>query len=242
MNPVVHFELFAKDAPALGTFYAELFGWSLQPLPDIRYVLIDTRAGAGISGGILTAPDGWRQPMFYLRVDDLQAALDRVEQAGGATTLPPITEVVSFAQFADPEGNVVGLLKRGDEHSVSPGDAPPVSRFHISSTNPAELVDFYRTVFGWRTRLTDVREDALNFDVETGIGGIAGSIGFAFPGTSPVVFYAWVADADTYVDRARAQGAASVGPTRGRPSASEATYVVDPEGQSFGLLSPTSAE
>ncbi len=241
VNPVVHFELFAKDAPALGAFYGELFGWSLQDLPDIRYVLIDTRAGAGISGGILTVPDGWRQPMFYVSVDDLQLALDRVERAGGATTLPPITEMVSFAQFSDPEGNVLGLLKRGDEASVSRGDAPPVSRFHIRSTDPARLMDFYRTVFGWRTRRSDVRKDAPIFDVETGAGGIGGSIGSASPGTSTVVFYASVADPDIYLDRVRAQGGASLGPTRSRPSASEATYIVDPEGQSFGLLTPTSA-
>lgn len=242
VNPVVHFELFAKDAPALGAFYAELFGWSLQNLPDIRYVLIDTRAGAGITGGILTVADGWRQPMFYVSVDDLQPALNRVERGGGATTLPPITEVVSFAQFSDPEGHVVGLVKRGDEPSVSRGDAPPVSRFHIRSTDPAKLLDYYRTVFGWRARRSGVRKDAPIFEVETGDGGIGGSIGSALPGTSPVVFYVSVPDADTYVDRARAQGAASVGLTRNRPSASEATYVVDPEGQSFGLLSPTSAE
>ncbi|HWC12204.1 MAG TPA: VOC family protein [Acidimicrobiales bacterium] len=242
MNPVVHFELFAKDAPALGAFYAELFGWSLQDLPDIRYVLIDTRAGAGSTGGILTVPDGWRQPMFYVSVDDLQPALDRVERAGGATTLPPITEVVSFAQFSDPEGNVLGLLKRGDEPSVSRGDAPPVSRFHIRSTGPAELVDFYRTVFGWRARRSDVRKDAPIFEVETGSGGICGSIGSGLPGASAVVFYASVAAPGTYLDRARAQGGASVGPTRSRPGAAEATYVVDPEGQSFGLLTPTSAE
>ncbi len=57
-----------------------------------------------------------------------------------------------------------------------------------------------------------------------------------------MVFYASVSDPDSYLDRARAQGAAGVGPTRNRPSASEATYFVDPEGQSFGLLSPTSVE
>lgn len=101
---------------------------------------------------------------------------------------------------------------------------------------------FYRTVFSWRTRPSDVWEDAPIFDVETGIGGIAGSIGWAFPGTPPVLFYVSVADADTYVDRARAQGAAGVGPGWSRPSGSGATYVVDPEGQSFGLLSPASAE
>lgn len=242
VNPVVHFELFAKDAPALGAFYAELFGWSLQPLPEIDYVLVDTGAGAGINGGILSVSNGWRQPMFYLRVDDLQAALDRVEQAGGATTLPPITEVVSFAQFSDPDGNVVGLVKRGDESSVSRGDAPPVSRFHIRSTNPAGLVAFYRTVFGWRTRPSDVWEGTPIFNVETGTGGIAGSIGLAFPGSSRVVFYASVAEPDTYLARARAQGGAGLEPTRSRPSAAEARYVVDPEGQSFGLLCPTSTE
>ena len=59
----MQFELFANDAHALGTFYAELFGWSQQTLPDIGYVLIHTGAGAGINGGILTVPDGWRQPM-----------------------------------------------------------------------------------------------------------------------------------------------------------------------------------
>jgi predicted enzyme related to lactoylglutathione lyase len=49
---------------------------------------------------------------FYLEVDDLQAYLDRVEQAGGKVVVP-VTELamVTFAQFADPQGNVVGLMK-----------------------------------------------------------------------------------------------------------------------------------
>ncbi len=148
---------------------------------------------------------------------------------------------MSFAQFSDPEGHVVGLVKRGDQPSVSQGDAPPVSRFHISSTDAAELMDFYRTVFGWPARLSDVRKDAPVFEVETGAGGIGGSIGLAFPGTSPVVFYASVTNPDIYLDRVRAQGGASLGPARSQPSASEATYIVDPEGQSFGLLAPTRA-
>jgi predicted enzyme related to lactoylglutathione lyase len=44
---------------------------------------------------------------------DLQAYLDRIEQLGGKTVVP-VTEIpglVTFAQFADPEGNVVGLVK-----------------------------------------------------------------------------------------------------------------------------------
>ena len=50
---------------------------------------------------------------FYIEVDDLPAAIARVEAAGGKIVVP-ITEVsgvVSFAQFADPDGNVVGLRR-----------------------------------------------------------------------------------------------------------------------------------
>jgi hypothetical protein len=51
--------------------------------------------------------------VFYVEVDDPQAYLDRIEKAGG-TTVVPVTEVpgmVTFAQFADPQGNVIGLVK-----------------------------------------------------------------------------------------------------------------------------------
>lgn len=236
MNPVVHWELFAQHAPTLGAFYAELFGWELHPLPDIGYVLIDTGAGAGINGGILTVSDGWRQPMFYVSVDDLRSGLDGVAQAGGATTLPPITEVVSFAQFSDPEGNIVGLLKRGDESRVSRGDAPPVLRFHIASTNPAELGDFYRVAFDWRVKPVNLSQDAQVLEVDTG-DGIAGAVGGPSPGTSRVTFYAAVPHADAYLDRARALGATVEVPARSQAGVAEAAYLIDPEGQSFGLLS-----
>jgi uncharacterized protein len=51
--------------------------------------------------------------IFYIEVDDLQAYLDRIERAGGRTIVPVtvIPDMVTFAQFADPEGNVVGLTK-----------------------------------------------------------------------------------------------------------------------------------
>lgn len=237
MNPVVHWELFAKDAPALGRFYAELFGWRLQPLPEIGYVLVDTRADAGINGGIATVPDGSRRPMFYVEVDDLQPALDRIQAAGGTMTLAPITEVVSFAQFADPEGMIVGLLKRGDESPVSGGDAPPVTGFHIATADPSGLVDFYRGVFGWRARSSPKPHDRSNFEVDTGARGIAGTIGSASPMAPAVTFYAAVEDIDAHLDRARALGAARTPPTRDRRNPAEVAHVVDPEGQTFGLLS-----
>jgi hypothetical protein len=47
-------------------------------------------------------------------VDDLQGYLDKAEQSGGRTVVP-VTEIpnmVTFAQFADPEGNVVGIVEQ----------------------------------------------------------------------------------------------------------------------------------
>jgi predicted enzyme related to lactoylglutathione lyase len=45
-------------------------------------------------------------------VEDLQAALDRAKELGGKTVVPPVEiPTGSFAWFADPEGNIVGLFK-----------------------------------------------------------------------------------------------------------------------------------
>jgi uncharacterized protein len=78
--------------------------------PTTPWSIPVTRAPS--AGGIGQA-QGPNQVVFYIEVDDPQAHLDRIEQAGG-TTVVPVTEVpglVTFAQFADPQGNVVGLLK-----------------------------------------------------------------------------------------------------------------------------------
>ncbi len=232
MNPVVHWELFAADALALASFYEALFGWVLQPLPEIGYVEIDTCAGGGINGGIASVPDGSRQPMFYVSADDLESTLDHIHQAGGTTTQPPLHEVVTFAQFADPEGNVVGLVKSGDEPSVSDGDKPAVSRFRLSATDPNALVGFYRQVFGWPARPGTLPDGASCLEVDTGAGGIAGAIGGPSPGRHAVMFSVAVDDLGTFVERARALGAAA-----GSTEEVEAAYIIDPAGQTLELLS-----
>ncbi|MDA0256751.1 MAG: glyoxalase [Chloroflexi bacterium] len=110
-NPVVHFELIGKDAAALQKFYGDLFGWSVDANNPMNYGVVDTGEGRGINGGI----GGGEQASsaFYVEVDDPQAYLARVEAAGGKTTMPVtvVPGMVTFAQFADPEGNVVGLVK-----------------------------------------------------------------------------------------------------------------------------------
>ena len=114
-NPVVHFEVTGKDAKKLHGFYSGVFGWSIQADNPMNYGLVsDQDTGGGIGGGI-AGGDGPNQVTFYIEVDDPKAYLGKIESQGGKTIVPEteIPGMVIFAQFADPEGNVVGLVKAG---------------------------------------------------------------------------------------------------------------------------------
>jgi uncharacterized protein len=111
--PVTHFEINLKDAPRGHEFYSQIFGWKLPAIPGMTYRMVDTGVRMGINGGV-GQRDVLDQPgvMFYVQVEDLQSHLDRAVSLGGRVILPPheVPGMVTFAQFADFEGNVVGLV------------------------------------------------------------------------------------------------------------------------------------
>ncbi len=111
-NPVVHFEIIGNDAFALQKFYGDVFGWKLSPpsAPEFGYYSTVEPEGRGIGGGIGGGPP---RVTVYIEVDDPQAYLDKVTRAGGKTLMEAtkVMEMVTIAMFADPQGNVVGLLK-----------------------------------------------------------------------------------------------------------------------------------
>jgi len=115
-NPVVHFEINSRNGKKLNDFYSQLFGWKMQVMEGMNYGLVDTDSGGhGINGGIgdINEPGQPNQVTFYIEVADPQATLQKIESMGGRTVVP-VTEipgVVTFAQFADPEGNLLGLVK-----------------------------------------------------------------------------------------------------------------------------------
>lgn len=109
--PVVHFEIYGTDAEKLRAFYAELFGWEIHADNPMNYGLVHTNAGdKGIDGGIA---EGDARVNVVMEVDDLQAYLDRAVSLGGEV-VTPITEIpsmVTFAEFRDPAGNVLGIVR-----------------------------------------------------------------------------------------------------------------------------------
>jgi predicted enzyme related to lactoylglutathione lyase len=114
-NPVVHFEIGARDRKGLQDFYGQLFGWQINADNPMNYGMVDTGGPGGINGGIFQAGPG--EPAYltvYVQVDDLQASLDKAASLGGKTLVPPmpIPNVGAIALFQDPEGHCVGLFKK----------------------------------------------------------------------------------------------------------------------------------
>ncbi len=114
-------ELISRDASAARRFYAAVFGYEYTPVEDSGdYTTIDGDGPGGVIGGIGQLPAGapaeasshW---MAYFSVDDVDAAVKRVAEAGGTVRRPP--EDTPFGRFApcqDPYGAWFTLASGGD--------------------------------------------------------------------------------------------------------------------------------
>ncbi|MBI4728730.1 MAG: VOC family protein [Acidobacteria bacterium] len=237
-NPVVHFEINGADGPALERFYSGLFGWHVQPMPEMRYGLVDTHAGEGINGGIGQTEDGRGVVQFYVEGPDIQVLLDRAESLGGKP-VTPVTEVpgvVTFAHLADPFGNVIGLVKAdgSEEGGVSPGANPPVAWFEIQAPDTIGARRFYSDLFGWKI---NVHEEWDYGEVDTGAGrGISGGIGPTPDGAPHASVWAKVDDLQRYLDRAESLGAKVVMAPMKMGEGLAIAGFTDPQGNFFGLF------
>ncbi len=115
-SPVVHFELMSKDPAKLAGFYAELFGWKIQHMPEMNYRIVETGGEGGINGGIFKPEQEVPSSggtIFYIAVDDLAAYRKRVVAAGGKICVEEqqVPGMGAFSLFTDPEGRMMGLWK-----------------------------------------------------------------------------------------------------------------------------------
>jgi predicted enzyme related to lactoylglutathione lyase len=113
MPKVTHFEIIGKDAAKTREFYSSLFGWQIDANNPMDYGIVPPTEN-GIGGGIAAAqPGGAPTTVIYVEVDAIQLYLDKAVSMGGKvimerTVLPGM---VTFAQFEDPDGNVIGLAE-----------------------------------------------------------------------------------------------------------------------------------
>ena len=126
MNPVVHFEMPAVDRKRVAAFYTKAFGWQMQLLgPEMNDYVLATTTKSGrdgrpekpgaINGGFFpkSSDPPAQYPSVVIAVDDIQAHIRKVTQAGGQVLGAPmeIPQIGLYVSFVDTEGNRVGMLQ-----------------------------------------------------------------------------------------------------------------------------------
>jgi predicted enzyme related to lactoylglutathione lyase len=117
---VVHFEIPFDDGDRARGFYADVFGWNLMEMPEMSYTMVATgptdpqgppSEPGFINGGMMQRGDPVGSPVITVDVDDIDAALAKIEKLGGSAvgSKQPVGDMGFAAYFKDPEGNLLGL-------------------------------------------------------------------------------------------------------------------------------------
>ena len=112
-HSIVHVELASNDPKDAAKFYADVFGWKTEEVPQMDYVTCSI--GPQLGGGFPRVDNQMFKPgdvIVYISTDNIEATLTRIESLGGKT-LQPKTEIPGmgwFALFSDPTGNRLGLF------------------------------------------------------------------------------------------------------------------------------------
>jgi uncharacterized protein len=237
-NPITWFETVGPDPEKRAAFFAELFGWHTETVEG-GYILIDTHGGRGMNGGVgEPPPEGQPGSIFYAEDPDIQAKLDQAN-ALGAKTLMEVTEMpmVTFAVFADPWGNAIGLVKGEGDTSVSSGDNPAVDWVEIGCADPGKACDFYRELLGWTIEEDEPGEGGqMHASFHTGSeNGADGGIGTSRDEQPHIDIYAFVDDVTKYVERVGPAGGSVVMPAMQVDEETQIAMFADPTGNTFGL-------
>ena len=106
------FELGVGDSERGRAFYEGLFGWKLEPGPNASgFVITTPNVPGGMHGG-----DAGAAPYLFFRVDDMEAAIERVRELGGVVEDADVegdeASIARFGRFKlcrDDQGSPFGL-------------------------------------------------------------------------------------------------------------------------------------
>jgi predicted enzyme related to lactoylglutathione lyase len=243
-------ELLTSDPARSQEFYGRLFGWTVEdPGADYggykNFRLKDVRvAGCMRNDGDAGVPDLWS---VYLAVDDADATVARAAEHGGQVMVPAM-DVMALGRMAvvvDVGGAVIGMWQPGEHRGFGyVGEAGAPSWFELHTRDYEKSLDFYRAVFGWKTR---TESDSPEFRYSTVVvddeqyAGVMDASGFLPEGVPPVwTVYFGVEDADQTASEVVSLGGEIVMPAEDTPYGRLAT-VADATGAVFRLHQPPSS-
>lgn len=108
---IVHIEIPTKDAEASGKFYADLFEWKIETIPEMDYTMWEPAEGPGGGFNPVSAENPVGNVLLYVDSADIGTDLKKAEAMGGKIVAPKseIPNMGWFGIFEDPTGNQIGL-------------------------------------------------------------------------------------------------------------------------------------
>ena len=144
------------DVPTATAFYAQLFGWDIEPGPqDLAPYSLARLRGRDVAA-IASAPTPDTSPRWVMevRTDDLAATVAAVRGAGGEILEEEVdfTPVGRLAVFADPVGAILCAWEGGDREGAQVVNEPNAwSMSALQTADTDRAAQFYDYVFGWKT-------------------------------------------------------------------------------------------
>jgi predicted enzyme related to lactoylglutathione lyase len=178
-------DLSTSDVERAQDFYGTVFGWTFESSgPDYGGYVNAFRDGKPVAGLMYNdpewnAPDAWT---IYLHTADINTTVDALKSAGGSSCVEPmeVPEKGWMAMGLDPSGAPFGLWQpTGHRGFEVVGEAGAPVWHQLTTRDFTKAVDFYRTVFGWETRVEadtdEFRYSTAVFDGEDVLGVMDGN-------------------------------------------------------------------
>jgi predicted enzyme related to lactoylglutathione lyase len=246
------YELMTTDTAAAEAFYTSVVGWTSTNVgtPEMPYTTFNAR-GVGMAG-MLTIPadaaamgacPSW---IGYIHVDDVDAYVTQVVDAGGSV-VKPATDVPGMLRFAvmqDAEG-VHFVLFTSNPAMTSPADRPvppeigTISWHELCAVDGAAAFEWYSKLFGW-TKGADMDMGPMGLYQMFNVGGqdIGGIM--TKPASVPAPFWTYYFQVDgcaASIERLTKGGGKVINGPHQVPGGMWIVQAIDPQGAMFALVS-----
>jgi predicted enzyme related to lactoylglutathione lyase len=109
---ICYIEIPATDVNASASFYKNTFGWNVRTRGDGATAFDDTTGQVSGAWVLNRKPMTEVGLLFYIMVDNIEAAIKTVTSNGGKIVQPLGMDAPELtARFTDPAGNIIGLYQ-----------------------------------------------------------------------------------------------------------------------------------
>jgi predicted enzyme related to lactoylglutathione lyase len=241
-------DLGTPDLERAGSFYGDLFGWTVPEGENSGHTggYRQAELGGRPVAGVMPLMQEGQPPSWstYIAVEDAEETAGRVRDAGGTVIAEPmdVLELGRMALFTDPTGAFFGIWQAGTFAGAAVvKETGGVVWNELNTRDPERARVFYAEVFGWS--FEDREFDTGNYTtLEAGgetIGGMLDITG-RVPEEVPAHWLVYFAseDVDASLEKLKASGGSVAFGPQDISEVGRIAVVHDPSGAHFALIQP----